>query len=327
MPDIDGFGVCRKLKASELTANIPIIFLSALNEIDDKLQGLKIGAVDYITKPFSPKEVLARVRVHIALRLQQNQLEQLHKHDQQYFAKVNAIQEEVLDQMQHDIKTPLSSIRASTYLIKRHSVKGTSHIDGYTNRINHAVDEAINVMESLLKVARLETGDSLQFKSIEIKPFMQKIVAVYQALAESRDIKLHAHIQARSAETASVDPWQINRVISNLLSNALKYTPSGGTVKLWVGLTRNSLHLNVSDTGRGIPEKHLDKIFDRFHRVPADTDDIEGLGLGLYIVKSIVQRHGGTIHVQSKEHQGSIFVISIPRNQEAVVAESLSVNR
>jgi two-component system sensor histidine kinase/response regulator len=319
MPGIGGFEVCQKLKASKATMNISIIFLSALDEQVNKLQGLNIGGEDYITKPFSPEEVSARVRVHLALCAKRKELEQLREQDQQYFARINAIRDGILEQMEHDVKSPLASIKVSTHLINRHTRDQDSRIEGYTERINQAVDETLHVMEHLLEIAKLETGRSTRMKPVAIESFIQRVIIAYQALAEIKDIQFLIHFETHPGAMAYFDPDQMQRVISNLLSNALKYTATKGTVSLTVRLENQTLHLAVSDTGRGISEGDIPKIFDRLYRVPLDDEQIEGTGLGLYIVKSIVEQHGGVIEVQSQVHKGSTFVVSIPQDQLASV--------
>ncbi len=186
MPVMSGFEVCQELKASENYKDIPIIFLSALGEEIDKLQGFNVGGEDYITKPYSPEEVSARVRVHLALRSKQRQLEQLREQDQQYFARINAIRDDILDQMQHDLKSPLASIKASTHLINRHLHAQDKRLEIYIERINHAVDDTLQVMEHLLEIAKLETGRSTRIQAMEIEPFIQRLIPAYQILAEKK---------------------------------------------------------------------------------------------------------------------------------------------
>jgi two-component system, sensor histidine kinase and response regulator len=311
MPGLNGFEVCKKLKASETMKDIPIIFLSASDEEGNRLQGFDVGAEDYIPKPFCLEEVSARVRVHLALRSKQEELKRLREQDQHYFARINAIREGILDQMRHDLKSPLSSIKASTYLIKQLAPTQPSRIEVYTERIDHAVDQTYHLMERLLEIVKLETGRSTRRELVEIQSFIQKITDIFKPLAEAKEIRLLTHLHVKAGVTACFDPEQMHSVISNLLCNALKYTATAGEVTLQVSVEDQVLRFEVADTGRGIPEQYLNKIFDRLYRVPEDEDCVAGTGLGLYIVKSIVEQHGGTIWVQSEVHKGSTFVVSI----------------
>jgi two-component system, sensor histidine kinase and response regulator len=312
MPSLDGFEVCKKLKTSGTTRDTPIIFLTALDEEDNRLHGFKVGGADYITKPFCSEEVSARVRVHLALRSKQEELKHLREQDQHYFAQINALREEVLDQMRHDLKNPLSSIKASTYLIKQLTQTQPSRIAVYTERIDHAVDQTYHLMERLLEIVKLETGRSTRRELVEIEPFIQKIADIFKPLAEAREIRLLTHLHLKAGLAGSFDPEQMHSVISNLLCNALKYTAATGKVSLQVSMVGQDLRFEVSDTGRGIAEQYLNKIFDRLYRVPEDEDCVTGTGLGLYIVKSVVEQHGGFVTVESKVGSGSTFAVSLP---------------
>jgi len=320
MPIMSGFEVCKKLKESEATANIPIIFLSALDEDVNKVQGLSIGGNDYITKPFSPEEVSARIHVHLMLHAKQKELESLRRQDQQYFEQINAIRDGILDQMRHDVKSPLASIKASAYLIKQRTRDyADAHITEYVERINCAVDETLQMLEHLLELAKLETGRSTHAQLIKLDPFIKNVVFAYRTLAETKGIQFLTAFQIQPDINAYFDPDQIQSVIGNLLSNAIKYTAPNGKISLKVYLANGAIHIEVADTGRGIPKDSLPKIFDRLYRVPMDGEQVEGTGLGLYIVKTIIEQHGGTIQVQSELHKGSTFLVAIPHRQIAEV--------
>lgn len=314
MPDMDGFEVCRQLKASPETADIVVIFVTALDEPISRLTGLEIGGADYITKPYAQEEVLARVNVHLALREKQLQLERLRRQDQEYFARIEAIRKDLLDQMQHDVKGPLANIKAAAYVVSRLCDSPDPRLAVNLKRITGAVDEIVRMMDKVLQVATLETGRAAHKQRVEVLPIIHHILTLFGASAEEKGITLTTDLDTLPLQsTISVDPDQIISVLSNLISNALKFTRPGGDVSLRVMLDDRALRLEVADTGCGISADHLEKIFQRLYRVPTDTDEVEGTGLGLYIVKSIVEQHGGSIWVKSEPGVGSTFYIDLPQ--------------
>ncbi len=318
MPDINGYEVCAHLKSDPDMADIPIIFLSALEETQDKLRGLQAGGEDYITKPFDIEEVRARIRVHLALREKRQQLEKLRQQDLAYFERINRFRDDILDQIKHDVKSPLATIKAAAYLTARIASSIDPRIAHYVEQTNLAVDEIVRVIEKLLEVAKLETGRSTQLKQVEIVPLLENVTALFHASAEQKHIILIREIGSIHPQAnAWVDPDQLTSVLSNLISNAIKYTDAGGTVIVRAMLTGTTFHIEVQDTGRGIAPEYQQKIFERLFRVPSDADEVEGTGLGLYIVRSIIESHGGSISVTSQLGEGTTFYVDLPQPQAA----------
>lgn len=313
MPGLDGFEVCRKLKMDITTADIIVIFVSSRHEEIDKLNGLELGAADYITKPFSIDELVARVRVHLQLREKQVLLQEHRLQDQEYFRRINDIKVDVINQIKHDLKQPITSILTNTYVIQKHFSSGNTALELCLHRIELATNEILQMVDNLLEVVKLETGRAITKQPVQVWQFITDIVALFEPVAAAKSIALHCDLSAISAnESVEFDRIQMRRVIENLIGNAIKFNVANGSVNLHVWLTEVNMMIEVSDTGRGIPSADLDKIFQRFYRVSDESDYAEGTGLGLYIVKSIVEQHGGTISVESKPREGSRFSITIP---------------
>jgi two-component system sensor histidine kinase/response regulator len=302
MPDMDGYEVCRQLKADPARRDIPVIFISALNEIFDKVTAFSIGAVDFITKPFQVEEVLARVRTHLALedmrqRLhEQNQLLQEQNYELEAFAHTVA----------HDLKNPLSVMGGALQLIRLDSVlpeKTQATLDLALNSA-HKMDSIIHELLLLASVRREE---------VEVAALDMGAV-VDQALS-----RLYDMINKSGAEIVLPDSWPvacgyapwIEEVWANYLSNGIKY--GGKPPYLELGATTQPdgcITFWVRDNGRGLEPEAQAKLFTEFTRL--DTLRAQGHGLGLSIVRRILEKLGGQFGVESAPGQGSVFYFTLP---------------
>lgn len=320
MPVIDGFEVCRRLKASPDTSSASVIFVTALADNMAKIRGFELGGEDYITKPYSTDEVRARIKLHMSLREKQRQIEYMREQERTYVARMNELRNEILDQLRHDVKTPLTNIKNSIYLLTKHAQSNGSKVQEYAHRANQSVDEVVDMVSGLLDMARLEMTHTPTFRSVNAITFVHEIVARFQSIAEFREIDLRVDTSAIDTSfNAYFDPEQMASVLENIISNAIKYTESGGSVVLTVNFTGNVLNLMISDTGYGIAHEHINLVFQRFYRVADNADKVEGTGLGLYIARTIVEKHGGKIEVKSELNKGSTFTVTIPQHSFSAV--------
>ena len=172
------------------------------------------------------------------------------------------------------------------------------------------IDRLSNIVRALLLLSQAESGQLvLQKSQLDLAGVARDLVDQHQIPAEAQGVRLSAELPAHAMIHA--DRTQIERMISNLLGNAIKYTPAGGQVSVHLSTEGDQVKLKVADTGVGIAPDHLPHIFDRFYRVPS-ADPEKGLGLGLSFVAWIVKAHGGTIHVESKLLQGTSFTVMLP---------------
>ncbi len=208
----------------------------------------------------------------------------------------------------HDLKNPIQVIQLGAALLE---------IDGPLNAlqlqrvsiIQRGTQQLSNLVSGVLDLARLEAGPSLSLEVINPRDLIQSIMAEIEHLATKKDQQLLSHVTPHLPLFYG-DSALLQRAIVNLLSNAIKYTADGGTITLRISATNNQVQFEVADNGQGIPPESLPHLFDRFYRVP-DTE-AEGSGLGLSIVKSIVEKHNGNIQVASIEGQGSTFTVTLP---------------
>lgn len=314
MPGIDGFETCRQLKANENTKDIPVIFMTALSKTTNKVKGFALGAVDYITKPIQPEEALARITTH--LKIQRLQLDLRMRNEELQAAlerekELNTLKTRFISIASHEFRTPLASISIAADVLKRYSdrmseEKKTASLE----RIQKTVKQLTNMLDDVLLLSKVEA------ETYEFKPHPTYVENICQGVVEDLSVmsaETHTIVFSGTGEQvqASVDPKLLRHILSNLLSNAVKYSPAGSSVHFELARDNESLLFRVKDEGIGISEEEQQHLFDAFRR-GANVGDIEGVGLGLSIVKQFVELHGGTISVESEINKGTTFTVIIP---------------
>ncbi len=328
MPGLDGFQLLKALRSDPRLREIPIILLSARAGEEATIEGLEAGADDYLVKPFSGRELLARVGAHMELALMRREIAAQAKQHADESARLYqeaqeaiGLRDELLAVVSHDLKNPLTTVMGFTQLLrnkfdsttlpdKDQVVDGISRIYATATRMNRLIDE-------LLDIAYLQMGKPLDLEGGEtdlVRMARQSIIAYQQTNRHHQ-----FYIEASIAELIGWwDSARLERVLGNLLSNAIKYSPEGGAIT--VAVTREETEdgawaiLSVEDQGIGIPTSDLPQIFDRFHRAKNVVKQIKGSGIGLASALHIIEQHHGTICVSSQEGVGSIFTIRLPLN-------------
>ena len=320
MPKLDGFGLLQTLRTDEQTRTVPVILLSARAGEESRVEGMGAGADDYLVKPFSARELLARVESHINLQRERKRsaerLEHLMLLEQQARASAevaNRVKDEFLAMLSHELRTPLNAIVGWTHLLKSGKLRETDRVRGIEviDR-NCAAQRAI--IDELLDVSRIITGKlRLDAKPIDPASVVEAAVDAIRPAALAKEIELSASIE-RSGWLVVGEAVRLQQVIWNLLSNAIKFTPKNGRVEVQLKVAGKHFEIVVSDTGEGIPLEFVPYIFDRFRQ--ADTSARRkhgGLGVGLSIVRSLVELHGGSVTVASDgPGKGATFTIRIP---------------
>lgn len=239
--------------------------------------------------------------------------------------RLEQLKTEFVSTASHELRTPLTSIKGfiSTLLDDEEgSFDQESRMEFY-NIIDEECDRLIRLISDLLTISRIEGGRSLDLKMapMQIPPVVKRSL---QAIKSSSTMHEFALAMEDNLPTIIADKDKVDQILVNLLGNAVKYSPEGGTVTLRVYANHHEVHFSVKDQGVGIPEEHLDKIFDKFHRVNTeDTRMTEGAGIGLFIVKNLVESHKGRIWVESQPGFGSTFNFTLPIKHE--IAESNEV--
>lgn len=299
MPGIDGFEVCRRLKANEATREIPVIFVTGKSEVADEAQGFNVGAVDYIHKPISPAIVKARIRTHLSLERQKRSLMEL-----------NELKNHFLGMAAHDLRNPLNVIRGLSEVLLIMDVSAEEKVE-FLQTINQGSEHMLTLINDLLDISVIESGRlDLNIAPGDLGDLIGERVSFFQHKAKEKNIR----IETRFEEIADVrfDRARLAQVVDNLITNAIKFSPPDTTIQVRTAREGGGAFFLVKDQGPGLSEADQAKLFGAFQRLTAQpTGGEESTGLGLSIVKKIVDAHGGRVKVESALGGGSEFKVEL----------------
>ncbi len=301
MPVMDGFELCRKIKTNPETAQVPVIFITALTETKDKITGFRAGAVDYITKPLQPEEVLARVGTHLELERQRREMEGLLATKDVFFSIIS-----------HDLRSPLSGLKSMCELFTRRIDTFDDTLKRVVGEGNKLINLLLDLTENLLLWAMSQRGEiELKPERIDLAELADRIIPLYQAAAEQKRITISS--SAPAGLTVRADGNMLQTILRNLISNAVKFTAAGGSVSISAMPLDHGVEITVSDTGIGIKPESMGKLFSPGGGMKhAGTAGEKGSGLGLILCKDFVEKNGGTIRAESTPGRGSSFIFTLP---------------
>lgn len=301
MPGLDGFEVCRRIRANVAWIDIPIIFLSAADDKSLIVRALESGGVDYITKPFNAAELLSRVRTHLALKTARDRLRQLAED-----------KDELLGILAHDLKNHLGGMLMSVQLLneKAKSINDTRFQRMGAN-ILRATDQMLSFVKEFLANAEAEHGRPLKFQPVCLPDVATNVVQRHAEHASRKDIAL-VHEQNDDGPLVDADRAALEQVLDNLVSNAIKFSPSGKTVRVSVTVSPDGRgECRVSDEGPGFTENDKQQIFRRYRRLSArPTGGEPSTGLGLSIVKKLMSDMRADLRLESTPGHGATFVLT-----------------
>jgi len=300
MPNMDGYEVCERLKADDKTREIPVIFISALSEVLDKVKAFSVGGVDYITKPFQEEEVLARIKTHLMLQTQKKQLLQL-----------NQEKNEFLGMAAHDLKNPLSAIKGYSEEIEEYCHEMTTEeIVELSGLIKKSSTKMFTLITNLLDVNQIESGKiKLNLVNVDILPIVESVVRDYTKRAKEKDINLHFSSEGSNFHVY-VDVNLVGQILDNIISNAVKYSPLDKNVYINLIANEKKIRCEVKDEGYGLSADDLGKLFGKFNRLSTKpTSGEHSTGLGLFIVKKLVEAMNAKIWCESELGKGSKFMV------------------
>ena len=317
MPEMDGYEVLQRLQADEALRHLPVIMISALSELESVVRCIELGAVDYLTKPFNPTLLKARIGACLERKRAHDRETHLFQQLQGNYRRLQELEklrDDLTHMIIHDLRTPLNAMFLGMQALEamgefneaQHKMLGMAMGSGKT---------LVGIINDLLDISKMESG-SLQLERRELMAadLVEAAVKQVAALANARNLTLATELEAGLPHLMA-DEAKLLRTLVNLLSNALKFTPPGGTVTVSVRQSNEepSLRFCVTDTGEGIPSEAFGRIFEKFGQVESRQGGRSmSTGLGLAFCKLAVEAHGGHIGVESAPGEGSTFCFTIP---------------
>lgn len=302
MPGTNGFDVCGALKEDPTTRNIPIIFVTAKTSAEDLQKGFEMGAVDYVTKPFNPSELLMRVSNHLELSKSQKSLEKL-LDDKNKFISLVA----------HDIKSPLSSVKALMgILVDEYDTMDDTEKKEIVVSLHESIESQYSFVDDLLKWGQLQLN-RVELHKVLVTPehIIKSIISVLKLNASNKSISLDSEI--KTDKKIFADATHVENVISNLVSNAIKFSPKDGSIVIAAESADDMIVISVKDNGVGMSDSEKDKLFKKnIIHTTLGTNDEKGTGLGLLLTKEMVEKNGGQIWFESVLGKGTTFFVSFP---------------
>lgn len=314
MPVMDGKELCSRARTSLGLAWLPIIFLSGLSETNYILDLFAAGATDYINKPFTREELMARILVHVEIRkLSQERVRRIEEMEQ-----LQRVKDSVLSVASSDLRAPLNAIIGQANLVLMDQGLPVAIRDPL-EVIRNSGNWLASMVEDLMVIARheMESQNRMEFVSTDLTEVVDYCVNVMVHLAMPKGIQLTAQVDCRSEHAHVIgNRSSLVRMLNNLLSNAIKFTPHNGSVQLRLSREDDKrVRLVVKDSGAGIPAELLPELFKPLSRAVRDKQGTAGerlSGLGPAIVKQIVDQHFGSIRVTSVQGQGTEFTVEFP---------------
>jgi two-component system sensor histidine kinase/response regulator len=303
MPVITGIEVLEKIQKNENTKNIPVIMVTAKTESTDVEEALDKGAVEYIKKPIDEIELLARLRTTLRIKKYEDALRDMLQSKKDF---INVISQ--------DLRVPFSSISGFAEMLY-YDKELVNNLNSYhRNFLKYIINTSQNIVDyfnKLLNWTNLEGKEiKLHLDEINLLKLINSSVVVYQTMINEKKIKLINEVDENLI--VKVDKTYFRQVINNLISNAVKFTPDSGEIKITSIKDNNNIKLIISDTGLGIQDIEPEVMFGRFINTPArGTRGEQGTGLGLGICKKILDAHGFDITYKTEPREGTDFIITM----------------
>lgn len=330
MPGMDGLETCRRLKSTEVTRGIPVIFMTALTSLEDKIAGFQAGAVDYVSKPLEVNELAARITTHLQLHALQRLRERQNARLRHEVAERRRAEQELVESIDgirhasnaiaHDLRTPLAALRARLEAVLINAPPADEVLGEVAAALGD-VDGVIDIFNALIRLAEIDAGVRRSgFVALDLAAVAGEAAEFYRPMAELRGIDLQVAIAPLPATLG--DPQLLAQAIGNLLDNAIKFSGAGSIVQVTASRAdgdEGGMAIAVRDYGPGIADADKPKVVQRFYRGD-QSRATPGAGLGLALVAAVARLHGGklelrdsvpglaaTLHVAARENtQGQV---------------------
>jgi two-component system, sensor histidine kinase and response regulator len=319
MLGMDGYEVCRRLKVNPRTRDVPVIFLSAVEDTAGKIAAFRAGGVDYVTKPFQPEEVLARVSLHLELSRNRAALARSY----QQLHELERARDAFIHMVAHDLRSPLWAVEVALTSVCAALGGRDANVRRLLTDARTSARTALDMVTTMLELSRLQQGRlPVRREPVEVVALVRAVVAGMTPMAGRRTLAVSGDADAK----VSADVALLRRVVENLLSNAIKFTEDGGRVEFDVRVTGEGVTVACRDDGIGLRPEDQENIFTSFMPEPS-AEPGRGFGIGLALVQAAVAAHGGRVTLRSRPGEGSTFSFTIPPEREpgppAVTVQSL----
>lgn len=311
MPGMDGFEVAERLKSEEFRCEIPIIFLTALDDTQSIVNGFKLGVGDFISKPFRKEELMVRIKHQLSLvaarRIIEGKNEELRK--------TIAGRDKMYSVIAHDLRSPMASMKMllNTIMMSVEKDKIDPDIFDMLEMSNKTSEEVFSLLDNLLKWTKSQLGKLTVIpQKLDISGLADGVVEVMNSVAEVKHIKLIR--TDHESFFVYVDIEMIKSILRNLISNAVKFSNPDSEIKVGIKAEDGKVIVSVTDSGKGIKKEDQHKLLkDSTHFTTYGTNSEEGSGLGLLLCRDFARKNGGELWFESEENLGSVFSFSLPQ--------------
>ena len=311
MPGMDGFEVAERLKSEEYRCEIPIIFLTALDDTQSIVNGFKLGAGDFISKPFRKEELMVRIKHQLSLVAARRKK----KKKNEELRKTIAGRDKMYSVIAHDLRSPMASMKMllNTIMMSVEKDKIDPDIFDMLEMSNKTSEEVFSLLDNLLKWTKSQLGKLTVIpQKLDISGLADGVVEVTNSVAEVKHIKLIR--TDHESFFVYVDIEMIKSILRNLISNAVKFSNPDSEIKVGIKAEDGKVIVSVTDSGKGIKKEDQHKLLkDSTHFTTYGTNSEEGSGLGLLLCRDFARKNGGELWFESEENLGSVFSFSLPQ--------------
>ncbi len=320
LPKMDGFQVCERIKKNYYTQFIPIIMITALKDLKNKIRSLEAGADDFISKPFENIELLTRVKSLLRIKKYHDELEKKNKeleNKNKALIRMDQFKEELNHLIVHDMKNPIFVIQGNLQMLAMGMDESMAPLKKYVNRIDRSTQNLLRMVMNLIDITKIESGSmSLKLELASFNDIVEKSIQKLKDFPEYTGKQLNIQL-AEHIPYVKIDVSVMERVFDNLLSFALANVPSDGRVDVKTFKTENTIGAYVHDHGQQIPLKYGDNVFNKFRQVEMKKEGYRvGRGLGLTFCNLAIEAHGGKLYLDESNNVGNRIVLELPLNKK-----------